>query len=603
MNIVADNCNGEDSSSPFYRKHARLALFHYQCSKKSTSKELLAVFDKATQRQQRVDPTKHRCFVLMDEAGLPEEEKESLKVLHYLLEGHMSAKADVGFVAISNHVLDAAKTNRCVMLLREEPDEDDMLSISQGVLFNVKENVYSRADNVDLDGELIPANKFARNLCQSYATMLHDNGELSWFGTFFGLRDLIHFLKALRSNSSFEAMKMRITVRDIVRAIERNFNGVAPRDIRLIAEHFLRPLLRSEINWSPSLLEGAFRDPVHVILDALQSSSGSSNLSNKSRYKLLIDGSGDDSILRLLNSGGIVSLSKRSMFKLSRMPQDTALEELRLVSGVKYAALQGKNAILSQTESINESFYDLFNQNFRAVMGRDGRVDLYANIAVGGISRRSLVRPEFGCVVHVNESDLYQMPAPFLNRFEKFRLTISDVLYSGWESLGELAAIFERSRQSVSKLASVLSESGDIGWVNDRQTLDSLFIDMLPSSSSRTHERAKGSIREGDHLASSMIGVVQRISSLRPTIEDVRYVIEMAMEYLCAEDSFTLRSMLQNGETRMSADDLMDVLQAPGSDMIPESRIVENLVQMLITRITTRRLLQLAAPESMFAAR
>jgi hypothetical protein len=44
----------------------------------------------------------------MDEAGLPEKEKESLKVLHFLLEGHMSTTAEVGFVGISNHVLDAA---------------------------------------------------------------------------------------------------------------------------------------------------------------------------------------------------------------------------------------------------------------------------------------------------------------------------------------------------------------------------------------------------------------------------------------------------------------------------------------------------------------
>ena len=60
----------------------------------------------------------------MDEAGLPEEGNESLKVLHYLLEGHMSIRSDVGFVAITNHILDAAKSNRCVVLLREEPDSE-----------------------------------------------------------------------------------------------------------------------------------------------------------------------------------------------------------------------------------------------------------------------------------------------------------------------------------------------------------------------------------------------------------------------------------------------------------------------------------------------
>ena len=72
------------------------------------------MFLKASQRQEKLDHAQHRCVVFFDEAGLPEEDRESLKVLHYLLEGHMSMKAPVAFVAITNHVLDAAKSNRSV---------------------------------------------------------------------------------------------------------------------------------------------------------------------------------------------------------------------------------------------------------------------------------------------------------------------------------------------------------------------------------------------------------------------------------------------------------------------------------------------------------
>jgi MoxR-like ATPase len=61
VNITSDNSNGEDSPSEFYRKHARLSLYHYQCSKQSTSKEIAAVFEKATQRQGTLDPKKHLC--------------------------------------------------------------------------------------------------------------------------------------------------------------------------------------------------------------------------------------------------------------------------------------------------------------------------------------------------------------------------------------------------------------------------------------------------------------------------------------------------------------------------------------------------------------
>ena len=91
--------------------------------------------------------------------------------------------------------------------------------------------------------------------------------------------------------------------------------------------------------------------------------------------------------------------------------------------------MQGKMAVLSNTEEVHECFYDLFNQNFRSLHTRDGGLSLYANIAVGGVSRPSLVDPTFQCVVHVRESELEELPAPFLNRFEKFRLNISDVRY------------------------------------------------------------------------------------------------------------------------------------------------------------------------------
>jgi hypothetical protein len=162
----------------------------------------------------------------MDEVGLPQEEKESLKVLHYLLEGHMSAKVQVGFVGISNHVLDAAKSNRCVMLLREEPDQ--MLNISRGVLFDARGDGHSRAHHVDFNGDLVDEKSFALNLCRSYTSLLRDDKKLSWFNTFFGLRDFIHFLKAIRSRSTFETMKMSVSVQALIRAVERNFNGVSP---------------------------------------------------------------------------------------------------------------------------------------------------------------------------------------------------------------------------------------------------------------------------------------------------------------------------------------------------------------------------------------
>eukprot|EP01037_Dinobryon_pediforme_P047894 gene47894-62464_t len=91
------------------------------------------VFERAIKRQAKCieDGNRAQFFVFMDEAGLPEEGKESLKVLHYYLEDHTKVAAKVGLVAISNHILDAAKSNRCAILMRSKPDHDELMQITE----------------------------------------------------------------------------------------------------------------------------------------------------------------------------------------------------------------------------------------------------------------------------------------------------------------------------------------------------------------------------------------------------------------------------------------------------------------------------------------
>jgi len=55
------------------------------------------------------DSSDQICCVTLDEAGLPNEDKQPLKVLHYYLENPI-----VSSVILTNSILDAAKTNRTV---------------------------------------------------------------------------------------------------------------------------------------------------------------------------------------------------------------------------------------------------------------------------------------------------------------------------------------------------------------------------------------------------------------------------------------------------------------------------------------------------------
>ena len=79
------------------------------------------------------------------------------------------------------------------------------------------------------------------------------------------------------------------------------------------------------------------------------------------RFKLLIDQSDDDSMMRLLFLHRIIDQRRTRVMKFSDFPDDREDQKTNIISRVKVAAQSGDTIVLSQTESLNESFYDLFN--------------------------------------------------------------------------------------------------------------------------------------------------------------------------------------------------------------------------------------------------
>ena len=105
------------------------------------------------------------------------------------------------------------------------------------------------------------------------------------------------------------------------------------------------------------------------------------------------------------------------------------LLQVNTIAAVRHSATEGHTVVLSQTDSIHESFYDLFNRRFHRIDANTGP-RYYANIAIGAHIKPCRVHKEFECLVVVKESDLDSMsiPQPFLNRFEKYRLSHEIVL-------------------------------------------------------------------------------------------------------------------------------------------------------------------------------
>ena len=219
FNLCIANLKGQESKMRLFRDtsvFSSLDPHFYQCSRRTTSNEIQTVFSRAINRQR--SHTKFKlpiyCVVLMDEAGLPEESHESLKVLHYHLD-----RQEVSFVAITNHVLDAAKTNRAVSLFRPEASDEDLETLAKGCLCSTPEN-----PPPELRKDLDTIVKF----CLPYSQLMK-RPEVSQF---FGLRDFIHFVNYLRRRRT-----QLLTPQLVMEALERNFNG--SDDFEKICRHFL----------------------------------------------------------------------------------------------------------------------------------------------------------------------------------------------------------------------------------------------------------------------------------------------------------------------------------------------------------------------------
>lgn len=585
MGIIEANARGEESSGHFFRPFESVTVFSYQCSRRSTSSDIESVFQRATERQSS-NRGRSRCVVFMDEAGLPEEKRESLKVLHYLIEGANPAEATptVSFVAITNHVLDAAKSNRCACLLRGEPDEADLQSISRGCLMDGGElaaadaassstglgaNDLSAAGSSlgsgltlshrvaglpDECGE-VSLGELIERLCRAYTDLVRNKaGDCKWFEHAFGLRDFIHFLRLLRRRSEATPAGFRTSPAALLGALARNFGGVEPTRFSAVVSSFISRLFGARVAaaWVPA----RFPDTVDVLGEAINDRATGEDAP---RYILLLDESADDSALRLPRWHGIVTPSSAAaglagtggasvVLKLSDFSDDFERRQVSLISAVKLAAAQGAYVELSGSEPVHESLYALFNQQLKQIRSKDGTVRQYANVAVGSYSKPCLVHASFRCAVHLPLSQLPEAPAAFLNRFEKHCLRAVDILRTRLALLpAGLAAALLDARRTALAFAEDLAGSAWLRSLVELQTVDSVMLGMLPRLDAPSVEAPTPAeqLQRRDVLAGSAAGALGLCAA----------ALDAAREYLVLRSSPAAEELAEDGRASAASRD------------------------------------------------
>lgn len=293
-----------------------------------------------------------------------------------------------------------------MQLTRTKPDHAELMNVARGCLGSHEQRRRLRSSVPALDARgrqlilQLDASEADRHqsslldrLCETYAACVSGVSTPriaaplpADFASLFGLRDFMHFVKLLGRLALADADRT-VSREKIVEALERNMNGVEPARLQELLRYFLAPYpVASEA--APAEAPRTLRNPLDLMLASLNElqAEGAAPLS---RYKLIIDTTADDSILRALQSQ-----LAASTVKLSHFPEDSSVQQINAISVVKWAAEKGECVLLSQTESINESFYDLFNQHFRKYEDK-GAVVYHANIAVGAHSRRCKVSSAF----------------------------------------------------------------------------------------------------------------------------------------------------------------------------------------------------------------
>jgi hypothetical protein len=257
------------------------------------------------------DELRSRNCVDID-AGLPSESRESLKILHYLLDN-----ARVAFVAISNRPLgtalrigcvcgrgcgcdtparcraDAAKMNRLVEVFRPKASMSELNVLLAGSL------------SIPLAAAEQPTitafSKAYSDLMQSREPLVPGGIR---FCERFGLRDFYalgrFFKRAHRGGLPL--------VTDVLRALERNFNGVTPEEFEVIVAAFCQQL--SQIMPDIYVHSRKRRSTVSILRDAMKDTVDNAAQLNETivRYKLVLDESDTDEAARLLYLGGVLSM-------------------------------------------------------------------------------------------------------------------------------------------------------------------------------------------------------------------------------------------------------------------------------------------------------
>ncbi|CAG8534868.1 35142_t:CDS:10, partial [Gigaspora margarita] len=446
IRLVGQNLRGSDSNDEYFRKLPQVYLIPHQGSSSSTSEGILKVFQKA-QNFQETSSSEFPVIsvVLLDEVGLAETSPfNPLKVLHSLLEpSYKSSRPGVSVIGISNWRLDNSKSSRALLVQRF--DLDDLVDTAVRILDNKISGHIQRAS-------LYP-------LAKAYSTY-EQEGQI--IPNFHGLRDYYAFIKSLSLND--------LTPENIQMSLARNFGGTNNFS-EICQKYFGNAII--EFNNHRSCVYNPI--PTEQLMHL--------NMDDEGARHLMIIGK-SDSVVNLL----AYQLRQRNLDPViifgSQFPDDQDDYSYSVLNRIMMCVEAGKPLILTDLEIIYGSLYDLWNQNY-IVVGSAEDPKYYTRVALGAYANPMLyVNKNFRCILVLDEKNLPKADPPLLNRFEKQKMTINDILSSDELQLVQQLSTWAQNMSTIISLNEFVPTHKKftqkdlfIGFDQD-ETLQSLVIDV-----------------------------------------------------------------------------------------------------------------------------
>ena len=494
INILEDSLLGKELSNSFIcRLYNGLIKFKIQGATNTTAKIIKDTFEKA-RKAQKDNPDK-LVLVVMDEMGLAElSDSNPLKVTHYELE---QKENKVSFIGISNWALDASKMNRVIYVIGQEPDENILVETAKEIV---------QSYNKDSDKNIYEKFKIIYdNLSKAYLNYIEKKKFENSF--FHGSRDFYSLIKTTTEDiisyfkNNFDEEnelnndESRYELNRIcLRNIERNFGGLE-YSIKEFKYEFYKihkeigkfgeeQLISNYYDFNLCLKKNLSSKGCRYLLmifennisiDALNYMLKETVQKDENDYKekneIIVDDEDNDELDKINEKFNDINNIHGEIDNQEPLKQ----KEIKYIIGSKFR--KDKNnfiysddilvkikdqmskdniLVLKDLEIIYPSLYELFNQNLKEF---DKKTYTY----ISSFKQPIFINDNFKIIVYANSENIPEEDPPFLNRFEKHLVKISNFLDKEYEIIAD-------------EIYSTLSEIISFSFENDKKFNNEIFL-------------------------------------------------------------------------------------------------------------------------------